>query len=144
MPSLTDMPDEILYMIVKELRSAYTPDTGSTIYSLLYVSQQLQGLALDVYYGCGSLREPENYAKKLYKVRRRDATALSNQHYRKLAYKDYDSDQDFMNAYVQVFMAEPYNRDRSVAIMAAGRVMSFTTSLREFTKRRRLTSIANG
>lgn len=144
MVSLTDMPDEILYMIVRELRSAYTPSTGSTIYSLMYVSQHLQDLAVEVYYGNGSLKESDSYAKKLCKVKKRDATALSNQHYRKLAYKDYDSDEDFMNAYVQIFMAEPFNRDRSVAVMAAKRVMSFTTSLREYAKRRRLHPVSNG
>lgn len=139
MPTLSELPPEILYMIVQELRSPYIRNTGPSIYSLLYVSQQFRNLALDVYYGyASSTWDTEVYTRKLKRIRQLDATALANQRFRKLAYENYNSDEDFMQAYIQIFRAEPYNRDQALATMAAEKIMKSTTRLREYHKRRRL------
>lgn len=50
MPTLTTLPAEILHKIVQNVNEAYNIyDRDPTIFSLLYVNQQLRDIAIDVY-----------------------------------------------------------------------------------------------
>lgn len=130
--NLNTLPSEILYSIIKSLHVSYYRDLDPSVFALLHVNHRLRHLTVRTLMGdYGTEWSEARSSLETATVLRSEVHALAKATQWSLNRISFQTENEYLEAYVDYFMSGKFGREYDLAVEAAREVVHLRNSYKE-------------